>query len=310
MSSRVHAGTRAGGRNARVGERHAAGMGVVPPRQVGVSLVELMIAMVLGLVVMGAAFAVFMSNQSTFRASEGLNRIQENARVAFELMARDIRSAGGSACSNASMIEAVDDEGAVIQEALDFRGSPVDGDGSVLTVRSGDDSAYRVVDSTPSSVKLDPDQIADASEAFSAGDLLLLCNARKTFVVAAIDVDGNEVTFDPLPGGYDPANDEFAPPTAVVLARYRDVTWSVKGNSRGGDSLFVTRSGGDDEEVAEDVQSLAFEYLDATTGTYAASPGADVIAVRISMTLTGDRIDGDRLERTTSHVVSMRSRTL
>lgn len=275
--------------------------------QRGLSLVELMISMVLGLVVMGAAFAVFMSNQTTFRASEGLNRIQENARVAFELMARDIRSAGGSACSNASMIEASNDE------ALDFRGSPVDGDGDVLTVRSGADSSYRVVSSTSTSVELDDDQIDDAGDAFSAGDLLLLCNARKTFIVEATDVDGLVVSFDELPGGYDPANDEFAPPTAVVLARYRDVTWSVQENNRepGATSLYVTRAGGDREEVAEGVGDLQFEYLDAVSGNYQASPaGADVIAVRISMTLTGDDIDGDALERTTSHVVSMRSRTL
>lgn len=289
--------------------RTRGGKGPAPRKgAVGLSLIELMIAMVLALIVMGAAFAVFMSNQATFRASEGLGRIQENARVAFELMARDIRAAGGSACSNASLIEDTGDE------SMDFRSSPVAGDSGELVVRSGDDTAYRVIGSTDSSVTLDVDQIADARTAFREGDFLLLCNARKTFVVAATDVTNTDVFFTELPGNYSPADDEFAPPTAVVVARYRDVRWFVEGNGRseGATSLYVARgAGGDREEVAEGVTDLAFEYLDGDTGTYGDSPaGIHVVAVRISMTLTGDDIDGDTLSRTSSHVVSMRSRTL
>ena len=67
--------------------------------QTGFTLIELMIATVLGLLVMGAAIAVFQSNQRTFSANEGQNRIQENARAAYEMMSRDIRAAGGTACS-------------------------------------------------------------------------------------------------------------------------------------------------------------------------------------------------------------------
>ena len=286
-------------------KRMRAGMIAAGRREAGLSLVELMISMVLGLVVMGAAFAVFMSNQSTFRTSEGLGRIQENARVAFELMARDIRAAGGSACSTASMIE---DTGA---RSLEFRGSPVSGSGTQLTVRSGDDTAYRVVDSTSTSVEIDSDQLPDATDAFSVGDFLLLCNARKTFVVEATGVSGNEVQFAQLPGAYSPFDDEFAPPESVVLARYRDVRWFVNNNGRGGSSLYVSRLGGNAEEVAEGVQNLAFQYLDAATGTYQSSPaGLDVTAARISMTLTGDNADGTPLSRTSSPFVSRRSRTL
>lgn len=64
----------------------------------GLSLIELMIAMVLGLLVVGASIGAFLSNRQTYRATESLGRIQENARVAFELMARDIREAGANPC--------------------------------------------------------------------------------------------------------------------------------------------------------------------------------------------------------------------
>jgi type IV pilus assembly protein PilW len=64
----------------------------------GVTLVELMVALVLGLIVAGAAMSLFLATRQTYSASEGLGRIQENARVAFELMARDLREAASSSC--------------------------------------------------------------------------------------------------------------------------------------------------------------------------------------------------------------------
>lgn len=71
----------------------------------GLSLVELMIAMMLGLLVVGSASAIFISNRQTYRATEGLGRVQENGRMAFEMMARDLREAGGNPCGNADRAE-------------------------------------------------------------------------------------------------------------------------------------------------------------------------------------------------------------
>ena len=69
-----------------------------PRSNLGVSLVELMISMVLGLIVAGAAVAMFAANRATYSASENMGRIQEAGRAAFELMARDVREAGGNPC--------------------------------------------------------------------------------------------------------------------------------------------------------------------------------------------------------------------
>jgi type IV pilus assembly protein PilW len=64
----------------------------------GVTLVELMIALVLGIIVAGAAIAVFLAIRQTYTATEGMGRLQENGRVAFELMARDLREAASDDC--------------------------------------------------------------------------------------------------------------------------------------------------------------------------------------------------------------------
>lgn len=272
----------------------------------GFGLAELMIAMVLGIIVIGAAFAIFQSSQTTFRSNESLSRIQESARASFELMSRDIRAAGGSACSNFSVVE-----GGGARAEL-FRNNAVSGAGDSLRVVSGDDTAYRVVNSTTTTVTLHSDDVDLASDVFQVNDFLILCNARKTHVVQATALANRTVTFAPLPGNYVPTSDEYAPPAAVVLARFRDANWFVNDNGRGGRSLFVSRNGGAAEEVAEGVQAIAFTYLRDGAANYVAAPAdwRDVVAVRITMTLQGADVDGNALTRTASNVVSMRGRTL
>lgn len=67
-------------------------------RNTGVNLIELLIAMALGLLVVAGAVSIFVANQHTTATTEGLGRIQENTRTAFELMARELREAGGNPC--------------------------------------------------------------------------------------------------------------------------------------------------------------------------------------------------------------------
>lgn len=64
----------------------------------GISLVEIMIAMVIGLIIIGAVVQLFAVNRSTYQVDEGLARIQENARFAIEFISRDLRMAGNTGC--------------------------------------------------------------------------------------------------------------------------------------------------------------------------------------------------------------------
>lgn len=68
-------------------------------RQAGVSLIELLIAMALGLLVVGAVGYVFLGSKQTFRTQEGLARLQEDARFAFEIISQDLRMAGFAGCN-------------------------------------------------------------------------------------------------------------------------------------------------------------------------------------------------------------------
>ena len=63
-------------------------------RQGGLTLVELMIAMLLTILLLGSVLLIHISGRATFLDAEQMSRIQENIRFASDYMIRDIRNAG------------------------------------------------------------------------------------------------------------------------------------------------------------------------------------------------------------------------
>ncbi|ATE62604.1 PilW family protein [Thauera sinica] len=70
----------------------------------GFTLVELMVAMTIGLIVLGAIVYLFIGIRQTFRTTDSQSRMQENARYALEMVARDVRMAGFIGCGNLEFI--------------------------------------------------------------------------------------------------------------------------------------------------------------------------------------------------------------
>ena len=69
----------------------------------GFSLVELMVALAIGLVSVGAVSAVLISSATIYRVSDNRARMQENARFAITEMQKDVRMAGFMGCFNIDM---------------------------------------------------------------------------------------------------------------------------------------------------------------------------------------------------------------
>ncbi len=67
-------------------------------RQHGVTLVELMVALALGLLITVAMLKVYVDASRMYRFNEGLARVQENGRFALEFIRRDARVAGFWGC--------------------------------------------------------------------------------------------------------------------------------------------------------------------------------------------------------------------
>lgn len=67
-------------------------------KQLGLTLVELMISVVLGLILMAGVIQMFVGSKNTFYTQQSLSRVQETGRLAVEYLTRDIRMAGYTGC--------------------------------------------------------------------------------------------------------------------------------------------------------------------------------------------------------------------
>ncbi|WP_201314437.1 PilW family protein [Dyella sp. EPa41] len=72
----------------------------VAGRLSGVTLIELMIALVLGLLVAGGIVTLFIATSASHRAQDQLAQVQENGRYAVRRITDDLRMANGQYCSS------------------------------------------------------------------------------------------------------------------------------------------------------------------------------------------------------------------
>lgn len=77
-------------------------------RQQGFSMLELMVAMALGLLISAAAIQLFLANQVSLNFQRGMNDVQANGRFAIDQMVHDVRLAGlGSSATTAPVTSIV-----------------------------------------------------------------------------------------------------------------------------------------------------------------------------------------------------------
>jgi len=261
-------------------------------RNGGFTLVELMVSMVLGLVIIGGATAVIVANRQSYRTNEGLSQLQESARSAFELMARDIRQAGVTGCdSNGRVANVVETtptawwqdwvgirgfDGDDVDDAVDFGTAAktrVEGTHS-LHVQGLDGNSIAVALHTPGSGLFGLNM---AAPNIAAGDILMVCDFDHAAIFMASGYDSGDFEVSYTSGGSGsprncstglgypsncPSTNAYAYEPNAQLARLMAVDWFVGNNGRdGGRSLFRKRMDADPEELVVGVSNMTLRYL-------------------------------------------------
>ncbi len=268
--------------------------------QAGFSLIELMIAMLIGLLVVGAAVGIFLSNRQVYRATEGVGRLQEGTRVAFELMSRDLREAAANPCvNNLPIANVLNGAGgnwwSNINSWTDaFQGYASGTAANGLTTGSG--SGQRIAGTEALQLFSADDNVVtvsahdtgsavftvnDSSHGIVAGDLALVCNGRQASIFQVSSIGGGGTTILHAAGAGTPGNStinlnvsgakfDYSPDATAgsesvsVLAKLRVTRWYI-GNGSNGPSLYqqVATANGTvtAQEVAEGVSNLSVLYL-------------------------------------------------
>ncbi|HRO63650.1 prepilin-type N-terminal cleavage/methylation domain-containing protein [Thermomonas sp.] len=283
----------------------------------GFSLIEMMIALMLGLIVLGAAFVLFVGNLRTFNSNDGQNRVQENARVAYEMLAADVRSTGTTACTRESSVRGVDANSAA------FR-APLDGTATSLTAVGVDEMAYRVDPNNSDANRVTLLEASPAaSDIFNVNDVVMVCNGSMTGFATVGSISGQQVNFSAkLP--FNPADTVGASPASISIGRLRTTTWSVAPNGGPtGSSLYVDlNDGAGNQEAAVGIQpwTLLFHqaqggnasvYAPATGGSFSyQNVDAVNMLIPIRAIIPGNAPgESNQVNRTIAATVAIRNRT-
>jgi type IV pilus assembly protein PilW len=307
-------------------------------------MIELMISIPLGLLVVAAVLQVFTASIQGVHLQNGFSRVQENGRIATELLTRDIRGADYWGCAGdiGSITNHLDTtDSAYNASILPTAGRGVDGANNVvsqtisgITVKDATDTLTLRGAGSLSGVRVESPYMPPNSATIhinkdtpiAEGDILLIsdCKEGDLFSNTHKNTDSsgeinhtkgnslgaefiNNVTKD-LSHTYEGDAQILMPFTKVYF---------IGVNDSGTHSLYRSDNG-TANELVRGVSDLQLMYGEDTSGNgsanlFTATPANmdNVISIRASITtVSGESSSGTALERTYHTTANIRNRTL
>ena len=288
-------------------------------RQSGISMVEVMISLVVGLILLGGIVQIYVGSKTTYGFNNALAEIQENGRFALETITQDLRLANHWGCivpngktgnennvNNTLLTWSGYDD-----DLHDFVGNEAitgtDGDGingsDTITIMGSKPNQANV--EVPFQPAATASVISGAVNSIEAADIILIArcganyssNATGTAVEA--DIHRVESISNTGTGGnqrdiglFAVKSQEFL--SDAVIIELQTVTYSIEQNSQSGGrpSLWRTEFGNDRQELVAGAENMQILYgIDADNDAYPnqfvtsdqVTAFADVVALRVML---------------------------
>lgn len=253
-------------------------------KQCGFTLVELMIALVLGIVLLTGVVGVFLANQETNRVNSVLSQMQSSGRLSFQLLARDLKSASFTGCGNRTDVINVTSAFNVSNAAwatwvggvMGFE-DPLPNIAGITPVAGTD--VIRLMYGAGDGVTVAGHNIANSTFTVNAapqlngltpGNLAIVCDANAQAAMFEVtDVTATTLRHAQGAGsnvsGFlgEPVNTPLTIALGGMIMPLESVAWFVGANNVGGNSLyrsFVLDGAEVADEITSGVTDLQFEY--------------------------------------------------
>tara|TARA_A100001391_G_scaffold2326_1_gene2284 strand:- start:33936 stop:34679 length:744 start_codon:yes stop_codon:yes gene_type:complete len=171
-----------------------------PNHMAGFSLVELMVAMVLGLLITAAAVSLFSTNQRTFALQQAMSEAQEQGQLAMRFISQDLQLTGYVS----DLVGSVDYPGVNLEAVGDIPASADSANGSNdrLTIShhgradcTGSTLTPTVMTEVVNSYWVDDDGNLKCRGSLSTDSVILLKDVRSFQVLYGIDQTEDRVAF-------------------------------------------------------------------------------------------------------------------
>lgn len=241
-----------------------------PRSQGGFSLIEMMVAVTIGLFILGGLVALMVSSQRNYQVQDYSARLQENARFAMQFLSYDLRMAGYFGCSH------------------NFANTSADTGAPDVTSIASDASSdsITVVYANPLDEGISIDAVADIAGSPNVWQLNQLpgdwtvgtpvvasdCGSAVVSVITAVNPNTNTITVDPnLNRVLDP---QTTGPGGIGVRRLVSNTYSVNPSGAGGVPV-LERNGA---ELVEGVENMQLLYRTIASDVFAPAPYAGQLA--------------------------------
>lgn len=312
------------------------------PTQSGFSIIELMVSIALGLLVLLAVLEIFSVSMQGVHSQNNFSRVQENGRLATELIVREIRGADYWGCSadiNKITNNLKTSSGSGYDASiLPTAGYAIDGNNDVtsqtiasISVMDNTDTLILRGANSISSVKIksamstaDDAIEVNISDSIPEGDVILISDCLEADLFSNTEQTsstnakiGHEI--GSLSTGIENTSGSLSHAygkDAQILRPYTKV-YFIGTNGAGTNSLYRADNG-IANELIRGINDLQVMYGEDTNGngsvnTFTATPTDtdQVLSIRVSLTaISSDSSQGTQLERTYNTTANIRNRTL
>ncbi len=282
--------------------------------QRGFSLVELMVAVTIGLIILAAVSGIFVTSKSTYNTTDSLARLQENARFAVHYLSRDIRMAGFTGCTDD--LKSVNNTLKTTDFAFQNISTPIEGlEGASGTwfpsnsaalpsgIKAGTDAITLRLSDTgldititkgmpPTSAELNVSSV----QGLAKGDIIILSDCSSADIMQLTqDPDTASLKIQHNPGavaGVSPGNDtqvlskQYSPPSKLL--KFITRTYFITVRADGVPVLMMQENNGTSQELIEGVEDMQILYGKDTDATPDAVPNVYLRAGQAGLTTADD----------------------
>ncbi len=312
----------------------------------GFTLIELMVALLLGTVVIAGVISVLMTNQQVYRTNKAVSDVQDSARVAFEMMARDLRSAGLTGCGNGTRIANVVNNNATTWYAnwsnpvIGYTASQTD---PAVASRTANTPSMIVlgVEGTGVSVQSNAEPagtftLNESATSLNTGDIVMVCDPDHAAIVQLSKVSGTTLTHakSGTPGN---CTMDLSYPTVcssgssyvfaanAQIAKLTGADWYVGPSAKAGSTSLYRLSLGTDatghatatpNEIIRDVTGMVLTYHQQGAAAFVAANAVtdwsqvDAVQVTLTMISTDRRasVNDTAVSRSFTSTITLRNR--
>lgn len=289
--------------------------------QLGISMVEILVALVISLFLLGGIVQVYVGNKASYTFTDNIGRIQENGRFAMDILTQDLRMAGFWGCAifdpddTANITNNLDPNGTGYDpELYDFllqgaiEGTENDGLNGSDSVSLRGSKPMQVNVHPPYNVSTSAMLHVTANDSVQPGDIVMVSNCRGADIFQVTNTTNStnasqnalvHNTGGGSPGNYNPSNCQGGNAHCLsqtygsdaALFEMQTVTYSIAPGASGEPALWRSENG-TNLELIEGIEQMQVLYgLDTDDDDFpnqyvistAVPDMYDVISVRIML---------------------------